>query len=562
MAALFAFATLMGFLEIAGVASMMPLADLLIHPQNQSARPVFICLGLMIVINLLGMLFNWYSYRVINQHAFTLSCRLLAYYLQKPFIAFLADDGPAIGNRLLVTVKQYSMVFLTASVNVFSRLIVAAAVIAFLIYLSPPMGFSLMAFMAVSYVLVSKIIGRLSLKSGQQRTSSENLKFKLIEDLVLGFKEIKIGQGEKVVMRQFEKESRLEFAAVANGYFLATIPRNVLEMVGFLAVFTSFLVIHYFSKNPADSIAILAAYGMAGLRLLPISNQVFQGIAQMRGAKPYFDSFANEVSLYPADYTKMFGEQLEMSSPASTSVRLENVSFRYPARFEHAVSNVSMDIKKNSVVGLAGATGAGKSTIAEIACGLLPPSEGIVTVDGQELTILPGSSWLSQVGYVPQQVHIFADTVLQNISCFGKGAPDLERVMEAAKTVGLHDFVMGELPQGYNTILGRGRTLLSGGQKQRLGFARAIYREPRFLLLDEPTSALDGILEHQILASIKHMSQSSPILLIGHRAASLRICDQIYFMESGLIKSNGTFEELYALEPRFKIMMDLQSNNS
>ncbi len=568
---LLVFSVLMGFLEIAGVASVMPIASLVINPNSElSARvlatglsmPVLvgISFGLILAINALTLLFNWYSQRVINQHAFELSCRLLAYYLKKPFVSFLSDKGPAIGNRLLVDIKQYSSVFLTAVFNVASRLFVTACVVLFLVYLDPVMGVSLIAFLWASYWVVSSVIGKMASYYGKQRTTGESAKFKLVQDAVAGFKEIKLNQGERAFMSEFSRESKQEFDAIARGVFISTIPRSLLEVSGFLAVFSAFLAIQLFSKNPANSMAILAAYGMAGFRLLPIANQVFQGLAQIHSSKPYFDSFINEVQFYPVDYAKAFDEQPEVVS-LKESIRLNHISFRYPSRSDLAIHQINIEIPKKSIIGLAGATGVGKSTVAEIACGLLSPTDGKLEIDGRELGELDAAGWMTQIGYVPQQIHLFSDTVLKNIGCWGRDAQiDQKRVTEISKMLGLHEFIVSQLPQGYETALGHGQNLLSGGQKQRLGFARAIYRDPKFLLFDEATSALDGLLEHQVLMCMKQLALEKPILLIGHRPASLQICDRIYFMENGLVRDSGTYAELYHGNKIFQTMMSIQNS--
>jgi HlyD family secretion protein len=485
---------------------------------------------------------------------------MLAYYIKKPFVEFLADDASSIGNRILVDVKSYSNAFLTGVVQLISRSYVAVCLIGYLIYLNPWLGLSLVFFMALSYWVVSRWVSYLAYRYGSNRSFNENIKFKLIQDVLAGFKEIKLNQGEKVVLAEFERASNEESNSIAKGQFISILPRYILEMVGFTAVFGAFLGVHYLATDHMASMAVLAAYGMAGMRLLPLANTIFQSLAQIASSRPYFNSVVSEVDKFPQDYVASvsgIGSKISLNSRIS----LKDVNFIYPSRSSASVEKINIEIPKGHVIGLAGATGAGKSTIAEIACGLLPPSAGRVLVDNKNLSEINEASWLGQIGYVPQQVHVFSGSVFQNIACFGHlDSIDYGFVVETAKRVGLHDFIEKELPMGYETILGQGKTQLSGGQKQRLAFARAIYRRPQFLLFDEATSALDGILENQIVRCVRDMAVDRPVLLIGHRPASLKICHRIYFVDSGVVIAQGNFEELITQNEIFRQMMNLQMN--
>jgi ABC-type multidrug transport system fused ATPase/permease subunit len=206
-------------------------------------------------------------------------------------------------------------------------------------------------------------------------------------------------------------------------------------------------------------------------------------------------------------------------------------------------------------VAFVGETGAGKTTIVDIILGLLRPNEGYLLIDDVEITdgILP--KWQKNLGYVPQEIYLQDDTVARNIA-FGVSHDhiDMDAVVQASKIANLHDFVVNELPNGYETVVGEQGIRLSGGQRQRIGIARAIYHSPAVLVMDEATSALDGVTESAVLDAIKNLTRLKTLILITHRVDTARDCDLLYLVDHGRITAEGTFDELINSNPKFRSM--------
>jgi ABC-type multidrug transport system fused ATPase/permease subunit len=159
------------------------------------------------------------------------------------------------------------------------------------------------------------------------------------------------------------------------------------------------------------------------------------------------------------------------------------------------------------------------------------------------------------LGYVPQSIFLTDDTVAANIA-FGvpKARIDMEAVERAARAAALHDFVVEDLAQGYDTIVGERGIRLSGGQRQRIGIARALYRDPTLLIMDEATSALDNITEQVVMEAVQNIRTDKTIILIAHRLTTVKNCDQIFLMEQGRLIAQGTYEELVASNETFRRM--------
>jgi len=164
-------------------------------------------------------------------------------------------------------------------------------------------------------------------------------------------------------------------------------------------------------------------------------------------------------------------------------------------------------------------------------------------------------SWQRNLGYVPQQIYLSDDTIAANIA-FGIRAKDIDRaaVERAATMASVHDFIVSELPLGYDTVVGERGVRLSGGQRQRLGIARALYHDPAVLVFDEATSALDGVTEESIFQAVSDLGKSKTIVMIAHRITTVRDCDVIYLLEKGRVVASGTFEHLLETSATFRAM--------
>jgi ABC-type multidrug transport system fused ATPase/permease subunit len=218
---------------------------------------------------------------------------------------------------------------------------------------------------------------------------------------------------------------------------------------------------------------------------------------------------------------------------------------------------VDFTIPRNTSLGVVGTTGAGKTTVIDLAMALLEPSSGKVLVDGQDVFDGNQRRWRAGIGYVPQTIYL-ADTSVANNIAFGidESAIDHDRLESAARMARIHDFIDRELPDRYGTVVGERGVRLSGGQRQRIGIARALYHQPQFLIFDEATSALDNQTEAAIVEAIQSLAHRVTMLIVAHRIGTIRDCDAILLMERGEILDRGTYDELYARNATFRALAD------
>ena len=222
-------------------------------------------------------------------------------------------------------------------------------------------------------------------------------------------------------------------------------------------------------------------------------------------------------------------------------VTFRNVSFSYDEEQEPALRDISFDLRPDQTLAIVGRTGAGKSTLVEMIPRLLEPSQGRVEVDGRDVRSIPLETLRENIGYVPQDVFLFSDTVANNIA-FGKlDAEDREAAGEADLLANVKDF-----PNGFDTFVGERGITLSGGQKQRTSIARALIRDPRILIFDDALSAVDTATERNILKSLRERQGSHTLVIVSHRLSAVQEADLILVMDQGKIAERGTHEELMA----------------
>ena len=235
-------------------------------------------------------------------------------------------------------------------------------------------------------------------------------------------------------------------------------------------------------------------------------------------------------------------EEIKIIEVDSGKIEFKNVSFVYPDTGIKALKNISFSINPGESLAIIGRTGSGKSTISNLISRLYDVSSGEILVDELLIKDFDITNLRSQIGYVPQDVFLFSDTIFNNIA-FGLTAGDAQKVIQAAKHADVYQNII-DFPQGFNTRVGERGITLSGGQKQRVSIARAIVREPKILLLDDVLSAVDTKTENTILNSMKSIMQGRTTIIISHRVSSAKLANKIIVLNEGTIAEEGTHETL------------------
>jgi ABC-type multidrug transport system fused ATPase/permease subunit len=229
----------------------------------------------------------------------------------------------------------------------------------------------------------------------------------------------------------------------------------------------------------------------------------------------------------------------------NNKITLNDISYNYPNSSIKILKNINFVIPAKSTIGIIGPTGSGKTTLVDIILGLLDVKSGSLEVDGKVITKKNSRSWQKSIGYTPQHIYLVDDTISANIA-FGVEKKDInqQNLERASKIANLHEFVTNELPQKYETTIGERGIRLSGGQRQRIGIARALYNNPKVLILDEATNSLDNETEKAVMDAVNNISKSITIILIAHRLNTVKYCDIILKLVEGQIIEKGNFSEI------------------
>lgn len=230
-------------------------------------------------------------------------------------------------------------------------------------------------------------------------------------------------------------------------------------------------------------------------------------------------------------------------------VTLEHVTFRYAPQAPEVLADLSVDVKPGEIVGVTGVSGSGKTTLTRLVQRLYVPERGRVLIDGMDLALMDASWLRRQIGVVGQDVTLFNRSVRDNIA-LGRADLPMEKVVEAARLAGAHDFVL-QLPEGYDTVIGERGSQLSGGQRARVAIARALAGDPRILLLDEATASLDYDSERAIHDNMARICEGRTVFIVAHRLSTLRLADRVLVLERGRLVESGSHRDLLRIGGRY-----------
>lgn len=501
-----------------------------------------ICIVLSNFIAALALSFRiWVCERIISG----LSDRLFRGYLAQRYAFFLTRNTAVLGKDLLSELWRLNASLMDPATVFISRGLVMVFVMGALFVYDWKVTAAVAVVVGGFYGAVFWIVKRRLDYLGQLRHRVDEERFRLVSEALGGIKETRIFSLEASYSQAYAKMLRLIANANTRAFLYGALPRYLLETVAFSLLVLVVVVFVARGDSVGDLLPILGLYAVAGVRLMPAMQLVYQASSQLQSGGHALAAVRRlfvELGTVPESFAV---PQSFAPWPMRQSLRVEKAHFRYADAKRWALQSVSLEIPVGACVGIAGPSGSGKTTLADLCLGLLQPETGRILVDGEAITDCNRARWMRSVGYVPQQIYLCDGTVLDNIA-FGElsGKPDLARASEAARLANLHDFIVGQLPQGYDTPVGERGVRLSGGQRQRLAIARALYRDPSILLFDEATSALDTETEEAIVDSIQRLAHRKTIILIAHRMTTLRHCDVIHVLNEGVVERSISYEDL------------------
>jgi ABC-type multidrug transport system fused ATPase/permease subunit len=505
---------------------------------------------LLVLKTFASMIFTRKTIRFMSHQGAEISSGLFSRILSSPILRVDSVPRQQLIYSVAAGVETITLGILTSLVLFAADLSLLILLVAGLFAVDVVMALSSLTLFSFIAFFLYRILHGKALRLGQERaTLSIKSESKIVESLDV-FRETFLSNRFPYYIGEFSK-LRIKLAAVdAERSFQPYIGKYVIEaslIIGTLLI--SALQFGFHTASHAS--AVISVFIIASARISPAVLRLQQNAVSIKSslgaAEPTINLYKELSSV--AEFSTLKGDIHTKHQGFIGNLEISDVSFTYPGAKAPAINNITLHAEFGDFVALVGSSGAGKTTLVDIMLGIITPTSGSVLLSGKSIQDcvrdFPGA-----IGYVPQDVHLFAGSVYSNITLGFGDTVDRELVMDALKIAQLDEWV-SSLPQGVDTEVGERGTQLSGGQIQRIGIARAMLTKPKILILDEATSSLDGTTEWKITSAIQELRKATTVIMIAHRLSTLRECDRIYFLENGSIIGDGSFEELRKAVPSF-----------
>ena len=564
---LFFMVFIMALLDALGIASIMPFIAVLTNPEIINKSALFIkvfevfslfgeitqeefifAFGVMVFsIFILSLVFKtitiYLQMRFIYMQEFSIGKKLVSVYLNQPYSWFLNHHSSELEKKILSETREVVERGIGPMIIIISQSMVVLVLLILLMIINYKITLIAFSTFGFIYWIIYKFVRNNLGKIGLKRVKVDEGRFRILSDAFGSIKEIKLANLNEIFLNRFSLLAKKFSSYQITAKVIGQLQRYIMEALIYGGMLLLILFLMRENAEFKDILPLIALFAFAGYRLMPSLQHIYMAATQLRFVGATVDSIHS--SLNVINLTSLQSEDSTNNFVFDKQVEVKNVNFKYNDAQKQTLRDIDFTILSNSIIGLIGSTGSGKTTLVDILVGLLKPQEGFLEVDGKRINDQNIKEWQKLVGYVPQQTFLSDDTIASNIA-YGVDLENIkqEKLEYASKIACLHDFISNDLPKKYNTKVGERGVKLSGGQIQRISIARALYFKPKFLVLDEATSSLDNETEKLVIESMSKMSEDITIVMIAHRISSLKMCDKIFLIEKGELKNNLTYDEL------------------
>ncbi|MCB1887564.1 MAG: ABC transporter ATP-binding protein [Rhodocyclaceae bacterium] len=580
-------------LQVTGVASILPFMQLVAQPgvveQShwmkwiydtagfESERQMLLWTGaavfcLFTLSVLLTALLNWQMQRSLAQTAHCLSIRQLQTFMELPYEYFVANSSSELLRRTVADINTLLIDVLLAGSQIIAQTLLAVGLLALMFFMHAGVALAAITVFAGAYSAIHLLRHAYAVRLGKMRIDADQQRYATFVDAITGMKSIRVANASAYFASRFDKASEAYSRIYPRLHLVMALPRHLMEILAFGGILLAVLILVGAGGDFSEVVPLLSFFALATYRLMPALHTIFDGAGRFSSSLPVIDAIARDLVPRPADAVTGQASAAPRSTASAVDARpsdaalsfereicLNRVSFRYRGAEAPTLRDVELRVEKGARVALVGTTGAGKTTLVDLAVGLLLPTSGALTVDDTPIDAVRLAQWRKHIAYVPQDVFLFDASIAANIA-FGSADIDFARMRTAARIAQIDDFIVNELDGGYDFLVGERGVRLSGGQRQRIGIARALYRDPDVLLLDEATNGLDNVTEAAVMAALQRQVPDLTVIAIAHRLSTIRSFDRIYLIDGGRVSDRGSFEDLYRRNDRFQRMVDASSD--
>jgi len=565
---------LISMLEIINVGLIFPFFSLIINPDiiitnsytkylyklfNFSTTKEFILIAgvavllIIVILNYLIYFKTKFMTRFAIMQMTKISTRILSSYLQKSLNYHTENNTGFMSKDIIEQSDIFTNQVLLAITSLISDGLALLALVFFLVVIDPFASFIIIFVMGGGVSLLTTLTKAKITNYGKLTDYVNAKRFSFIISTLQAIKEIKAYAKENEFVNTYAQISNEMSSVYSRLSILQQLPSFIFQTVAPCVVIILSLYYVFIDENLTEIIPKLIIFSVVGFRLIPYLTKFINSLTSIRQNSIVIDNIYNllvESKVYE-NSTLITDYQINKIP----TIEFIEVNYAYKDSKINILKNISLKIQPNSFVGLVGESGAGKTTFVDLLLGFYSPVKGKILLNGISISKLDRYTIAKIFGYVHQSPILLDASIMENIA-FGvsKEQIDHAKVINTIQKVHLESF-LNRTDKKISDRVGERGVLLSGGQRQRIGIARALYVEPKILVLDESTNSLDGATENEILNTIINLKKDSTIIAVAHSKAILSRCDRVLMLKDGRVVADGTYLELLDNSDVFRALM-------
>jgi ATP-binding cassette, subfamily B, bacterial PglK len=552
-------------LEVVSVGTVLPFLGVLTAPEQVYQHPLMqpfiqilelsapsqlilpltiLFVSSAVLAGLIRILLLYTMTRITYATGADLSIKIYNITLYQEYVVHVSRNSSEVINGIISKTSQVVGGVIMPVINLINSTILIISIMVALLVIDTVVALSAFIGIGFLYLGIIRFTGKQLKENSQIIADKSTQMIKSLQEGLGGIRDVLIDGSQEFYSQLYRSADLPMRRASGNNLFIGGSPRFVLEAISMTLIAALAYMMSQKEGGIATAIPVLGALALGAQRLLPALQQAYASLSSLRGV---------EASLL--DVLELLDQTLpeDANQPPPTPIQFEreikltNLSFAYSKESELILENVNLSIAKGEQIGFMGVTGSGKSTLIDIIMGLLPPTNGELTIDQKKLTRENLRSWQVHIAHVPQNIYLSDSTIEENIA-FGVPVKEIDhlRVKEAAKQAQISDMIDSS-KDGYQTLVGERGVRLSGGQRQRISIARALYKKADVLIFDEATSALDNETENEVMRAIEGLGGKLTILIIAHRLSTLKMCNRVVKLDKNNVFHISSYKDMVSI---------------
>ena len=501
---------------------------------------------IIIIVYVITTILSIFTIYVLNRYSSILTSeiktKLYSNYINKDLSFHLENSNSSLMKKIEFDAEKVCGRIINPLLTISYKFIMVIFIFTGLCFYQPLIALIGFTMFSSIYLIVFFLLKNKFFNYGDNISKSREIAYKFIYSSLGSIKEILIYGKQKHFIDNVKIANDITAENTLKSKFFSESPRNFLELLLVLSVLIIFILVTIFSSIPSDIAITLSIFGIAGFKIIPSLQVIFNNLSLIKSGIPSINQIKYDLVIPKEELNNNY--KIKNPIILNNKITIKKLKFKYENAENFIFSEFNMEISAFSTTGIVGPSGSGKSTLFNILMGLIKPLDGNLIVDGIKINENNIANWQNMIAYVPQDIFLIDGTICENIA-FGCDENEINynKIDEVINISNLNELI-DELPKGIYTNIGERGIRLSGGQKQRINIARALYRDPKIIFFDEATSALDGISEKNITDSISLLKGKVTILIIAHRMTTIKNCNEIFLFDKGSITDSGNYQKM------------------